>query len=105
MDISYSYLKNPFQFFLYRIFQLQLEVTSTRYETYYVEGFGADRMNALCLSLAGYAYRALDWNHQSLQMFQTALCSYDKYPAASENVRIQGRLLKRLSRRKSCSSD
>ena len=77
-----------------------MEVTSTRYETYYVENFGAARMNALCLSLAGYAFRALGWNHQALQMFQQALCTYGKYPAASENVRIQGKLLKKRNSQK-----
>lgn len=66
--------------------QLQQEVVSTKYENYYVIGFGLDRMRALCFSLLGYAYRALGNSVQAYSAFQSAVAIVTDYPAARHNL-------------------
>ena len=41
--------------------QLEHEVNACRFDTYYTESYGEERMKALSFSLLGYAYRSLGW--------------------------------------------
>ena len=67
--------------------QLHSEVNSCRYDSYYIEGYGEQRMKALSFSLLGYAYRAASWQTQARDAFQTALATLPGYSAALHNLR------------------
>lgn len=69
--------------------RLNKEITSCKYEAYYVEGFGVERMKALCYSLLGYAYRHLGCHSQALEAFNSAACLLPSYTAANRNVESQ----------------
>ena len=68
--------------------QLQQEVASCHYDSYYIEGYGEQRMKALSYSLLGYGYRAVGWNNQARDSFRTALTTLPEYKAAMHNLRI-----------------
>ncbi len=67
--------------------QLEQEVTTCRFETYYTEGYGEQRMKALSFSLLGYAYRSLGWYSEAQRAWQTSLTVMPGYRAAMKNLR------------------
>lgn len=69
--------------------QLEQEVNSCPYATYYIEGYGEKRMKALSFSLLGYAFRSLEWHSQSLAAFHTATNILPDYQAALQNIHTQ----------------
>ncbi len=69
--------------------QLHAEVTGCRFNAYYIEGYGEQRMKALSFSLLGYAYRSLGWHLHAHRAFQSALTILPGYPAAQKNLRTQ----------------
>ncbi|KAI0209158.1 hypothetical protein LSAT2_006128 [Lamellibrachia satsuma] len=66
--------------------QLGYETNHCKYESYFVENYGLDRMKALCFSLLGYAYAMLDCHVQALKAFEIALTIKPDYNAAMCNV-------------------
>ena len=67
--------------------QLEHEVNACRFDTYYTEGYGEDRMKALSFSLLGYAYRSLGWYSKAQTSWQMALTVMPGYRAAMKNLR------------------
>ncbi len=67
--------------------QLEQEINACRFDTYYTEGYGEERMRALSYSLLGYGYRALGWLSKAQNMWQTAIRILPGYSAAMKNLR------------------
>lgn len=68
--------------------QLEREVVTCRYDSYYIEGYGEQRMKALSCSLLGYAYRSVGWTPRAREAFQTALATLPDYKAAIHNLSV-----------------
>ena len=66
--------------------QLGYETNHCKYESYFVENYGLERMKSLCFSLLGYAYATLDYHVQALKAFEIALTIKPDYDAAMCNV-------------------
>ena len=65
---------------------LECEVKSCKYNVYYIEGYGEERMKALAFSLLGYAHIKLRQYNQALAVFKHALAILPTYNAAKDNI-------------------
>ncbi|ELU09653.1 hypothetical protein CAPTEDRAFT_224250 [Capitella teleta] len=68
---------------------LEHEVLTCQFTDYYCEGYGQDRMEALCKSLVGYAFRAVGKHIKATVAFESALCSLPQYEACRLNLQAQ----------------
>jgi tetratricopeptide (TPR) repeat protein len=68
---------------------LEHEVKTCQYGQYYSDGYGQDRMEALCKSLVGYVFRALGNQAKATQAFHGALDMVPQYEACKRNLELQ----------------
>lgn len=72
----------------YAASQLKQEVQVCKFESYYTEGFGLERMQALCHSLLGYSYRDLEMKCQAKEQFQHAIDLMPDSHSAARNLEL-----------------
>lgn len=68
--------------------QFKHELQVCKFESYYTEGFGLDRMKALCHSLLGYAYKEIGLRSDSRCQFLVALECMPEYRPAIKNIKL-----------------
>ena len=68
--------------------QLRHEIQICRFDAYYTEGFGLERMKALCYSLLGCVYRDLGQKTEARVQFERSLEVLPDYKPAASNLRV-----------------